>query len=72
MNNVLNVRDNLGNFDLEATMATKKDELRDDALVFLERHTESWQDYLMSLGSRLLQMCVIYCTTLHYQAQLRG
>ena len=54
--NTLNDRNNLGTSESRAAVAAMLDEQRDNTLVFLERNKRSWQDHLMSMGSRPLQM----------------
>ena len=63
LRNILNGKNNLGTPELRAAVAAMTFEQRDNALVFLECNMRSWQDYLMAVVSRLLQMFVLFWTT---------
>ena len=57
--NNLNGRNNLGFPELKAAMASKSNDQRDDAFVFLECNKKELAGLPNGRESRLLQMCVI-------------
>ena len=72
LHNILNGRNDLSTPELRAAVAAITDEQRVNALMFLYVTLRNWQDYLMGMLSRPLQMYIICWTTIQQLSPMQG